>query len=77
MLSHIVTQSNCRTTSVNPLHIPDVATAVAMYNHEGGTISDVAQFGSDALFGHPNKISIRNQVFGERYPSFETIFHQN
>ena len=56
--------------------LPDTMAAVAMYNQEGGNISDGAQFGYDPLDGDANKTSIRNQAFNGRYPSFEHIFHQ-
>ena len=57
-------------------HLPDVTTAISMYNQDGGNISDGAQFGYDPLNGYANKIAIRQQAFSDRYPSFEEIFHQ-
>lgn len=66
-----------RLPKLNPLSLlPDTMAAVAMYNQEGGNISDGAQFGYDPLDGDANKISIRNQAFNGRYSSFEHIFHQ-
>ena len=61
---------------LNPSLLPDTTAAIAMYNQEGGNISDGAQFGSDPLTGDANKMSIRHQAFTERYSSFEDIFHQ-
>lgn len=59
-----------------PSLLPGTMAAVAMYNQEGGNISDGAQFGYDPLNGDANKQSIRNQAFNGRYSSFEHIFHQ-
>ena len=65
-----------RFPKINQNHLPDTTAAVAMYNQEGGNLSDGARFGHDPLSGHSNKMSIRHQAFTERYPSFEDIFHQ-
>ena len=56
--------------------LPDTMAAIAMYNQEGGNISDEAQFGYDPLNGDANKTSVRNQAFNGRYLSFEHISHQ-
>ena len=71
MASHLY-----RLPKLNQLSLLDTMAAVAMYNQEGGNISDRAQFGYDPLDGDANKTSIRNQAFNGRYPSFEHIFHQ-
>ena len=47
-----------------------------MYRQEGGRISDETCFGEDPLQADNAKILIRAEAFGQRYPSFETIFHE-
>ena len=39
-------------------------------------ISDETGFGADPLQGDNAKASIRAQAFGERYPSYDVIFHE-
>ena len=79
MSSHIpnTAMRTCnRITSVDLRNLPSASQAVSMYRQEGGRISDEACFGEDPLQGDNAKISIRAEAFGQRYPSFETIFHE-
>ena len=79
MGSHIpndVMHRDNQVTRLDLRHLPSASQAVSMYHQEGGRISDEAQYGEDPLHGDAAKSSIRTQAFGDRYPSFDNIFHE-
>jgi len=50
--------------------------AVRMYEDNGGHITEESNCGTDPLAGDPEKSTIRERAFSEKYPSFEPVFHQ-
>lgn len=59
---------------VSNLVIPSPLNAVQMYTSNGGQLTVQSSFGVDPLSNNFHKQTIRQQSFGERCPSFDTIF---
>ena len=80
MSTHIpnrVMQNSNRIVRLDVRHLPTAQQAVNMYQQEQqGRISDDSGFGQDPIHANLSKTSIRAQVFGERFPSLEVIFHE-
>ena len=78
MNSHVpndITRTDNMIARLDLRNLPCASQAVCMYHQEGGRISDESQFGEDPLLGDDAKASIRASAFGDRYPSFDAIFH--
>ena len=80
MSTHIpnrVMQNSNKIVRLDVRHFPTAQQAVDMYQQEQqGRISDDSGFGQDPIHADLSKTSIRAQVFGERFPSFE-VFSMN
>jgi len=65
-----------RARKIDNRNLPLSIHAVQMYEDNGGHITEESNFGTDPLAGDPEKITIRDRAFSEKYPSFEPVFHQ-
>ena len=65
---------NNKAAIVNISALPSVAEALRHYTSLGGTLTEPHPFGSDPLEGNPSLKQVRQDLFKERFPSFEPIF---
>ena len=67
-------QQDNRARAITPSLLPLTDQAVQLYESSGGRLSDPTPFGSDPL--HGDRQEMRDRAFHQRYPLFDSIFHQ-
>ena len=65
---------NNRVAPVNSSALPTVQDALRHYNSLGGALTEPHTFGDDPLNSNQRLQQIRQDLFKERFPSFESLF---
>ena len=65
-----------RTKKIPLYLLPQPQQASEAYRNMAGTLTDPAPFGMDPLEQDYSKKHLRMKAFCDRYPSFDTIFHE-
>ena len=65
-----------RAARVNPVLAPTPNEAVSDFQQTGGRLHLISEFGSDPLDGRRDLQQFRQEAFTDRFPSFDTIYHQ-
>lgn len=72
----VLCQVDNRARQISPGRIPRPEQASQAYRNRVGILTDPAPFGSDPLEQDSVRKGLRMQVFHDRFPSFDAIFHE-